>query len=83
MSGDLQRSQELLRLLEGHQTAPTALGLAAYHLACSEIDACADATEWAIADRHPAIFYFLHAHAHTLRRSSRWPAIAKLLNLTG
>ena len=57
------------------------LALATFHLCCSEIDACADWTERAIAERHPAIFFFLRAHAHDLRRSPRWPALADLLKL--
>ncbi len=81
ITGDLRRSEALLDLLRAERTSPNALGLAIYHLACSEIEACADWTERAIADRHPAIFFFLHAHAQPLRRSSRWPALARLLNL--
>jgi TolB-like protein/tRNA A-37 threonylcarbamoyl transferase component Bud32 len=81
IAGDQRRSEGLVELLKADQTSPTALGLAIYHLVCSEIDACADWTELAIADRHPAIFFFIHAHAPALRGSSRWPALAKMLNL--
>jgi hypothetical protein len=70
----------MLTQLEGDATSPAPLGLAIYHLLCSDLDSCADWTERAIADRHPAIFYFL-AHAVALRQSRRWPRLAALLNL--
>lgn len=79
-TGDTERAAALVRQLESDRTCPTALGLAIYHLLCTGIDQCADWTERAIADRHPAIFYFL-THAAALRRSHRWPGLAKLLNL--
>ena len=47
--------------------AAAGLGLAIYHLLCSDIERCADWTERAIAERHPAIFLFL-VHAAGLRR---------------
>jgi hypothetical protein len=81
IAGELRRSEELLQLLEADPAGPAALGLATFYLAGSDVDACADWTERAIAERHPAIFYFLHAHALTLRRSSRWPRLLQLLNL--
>ena len=39
------------------------------------------ATERAIAERHPAIFSFLRVHALSLRTSPRWPTLARQLNL--
>lgn len=80
MTGHPERSAEILKQMEADRTSPAALGLAIYHLLCSDIDTCADWTERAIADRHPAIFYFL-SHAFALRRSHRWPALARQLNL--
>ena len=80
IAGDADRARELVTQLEGGGTSPSPLGLAIYHLLCSDIDAAADWTERAIADRHPAIFYFL-AHAVALRHSHRWPHLATLLNL--
>jgi len=79
-SGDSGRADEIVQQLEADRSCPTALGLAIYHLLCSDIDVCAEWTERAIADRHPAIFYFL-THAAALRRSHRWPSLAKQLNL--
>lgn len=82
ITGDRQRSTGILEQMEADRTFPAALGLAIYHLLCSDVDTCADWTERAIADRHPAIFYFL-THASALRRSHRWPALAKQLQLSG
>jgi TolB-like protein/Tfp pilus assembly protein PilF/predicted Ser/Thr protein kinase len=79
-TGAGDRADAIVAQLEAESTSPTALGLAIYHLLCSDIDVCADWTERAIADRHPAIFYFL-THAVALRRSHRWPGLARLLNL--
>jgi serine/threonine-protein kinase len=80
IAGDDNRAHEMVTQLEGGGTSPAPLGLAIYHLLCSDMDAAADWTERAIADRHPAIFYFL-AHAVALRESRRWPHLATLLNL--
>ena len=81
LSGDKERSEQLVQSLDADHASPTALGRATYHLVCSELDACADWTEQVIADRHPAIFFFIHAHAFALRRSSRWAKLAALLEL--
>jgi eukaryotic-like serine/threonine-protein kinase len=80
IAGDDGRAREIVTQLESDRTGPTALGLAIYHLLCSDLDTCADWTERAIADRHPAIFYFL-CHATALRESHRWPALARQVNL--
>jgi tetratricopeptide (TPR) repeat protein len=79
MAGEADRAREVLAPLQD-EASPAPLGVAIYHLLCSDIDACADWTERAIMDRHPAIFYFL-AHARALRQSHRWPRLATLLNL--
>jgi serine/threonine-protein kinase len=81
-SGDIARSEELIETLRPGRAYGTPLGLATFHLAYGDIDACADWTERAIAERHPAIFFFLRAHAHALRKSARWPTLARQLNLT-
>jgi serine/threonine-protein kinase len=79
-NGERERATAMVRQLEDDRTCPTALGLAIYHLLRSDIDASADWTERAIADRHPAIFFFL-THAASLRQSHRWPGLARMLNL--
>jgi serine/threonine-protein kinase len=81
LSGDARRSDALLEKLRSGPAYGRPLALATYHLCCAEIDAAADCTERAIAERHPALFFFLRAHGHELLRSSRWPALAKMLKL--
>ena len=81
-TGDRDRADGIVRQLETDRTCPTALGLAIYHLLCSDMNTCAEWTERAIADRHPAIFYFL-THAVALRQSDRWSGLARLLRLPG
>jgi serine/threonine-protein kinase len=79
-TGDTAQATDLVTQMEAAGSGPAALGLAIYHLLCSDIDTCAGWTERAIAERHPAIFFFL-VHALALRRSHRWPALAKMLHL--
>jgi hypothetical protein len=81
-NGDHSRSEALLEALRPGRAYGAPLALATFHLACAEIEACADWTERAIAERHPAVFFFLRAHAHPLRQSPRWPALARQLNLS-
>ena len=81
-NGNNSRSEALLEQLRPGRAYGTPLGLATFHLACSEIEACADWAERAIAERHPAIFFFLRSHAHALRNSAHWPTLARQLNLT-
>jgi tetratricopeptide (TPR) repeat protein len=80
-SGDLRRAEDLLEELESGGAYGAPLALATFYLSCAKIDASADWTERAIEERHPAIFFFLRPHAHALRRSARWPNLARRLNL--
>ena len=57
------------------------LAFATFHLYQSQLDSCADWVERGIAERHPAVFFFLRCHAQALLASHRWPGLAKLLNL--
>ena len=81
ISGDLRRAEELLEKLRSGPPYGIPLALATFHLCCSEVDVAADWTERGIAERHPALFFFVRAHAHDLVRSPRWPALARLLKL--
>jgi tetratricopeptide (TPR) repeat protein len=74
------RAEELLATLRPGAYG-SALGLATFHMASAEIDESADWTEKAIAERHPAIFFFLRSHGRPLLQSPRWPALARLLSL--
>jgi serine/threonine protein kinase/Tfp pilus assembly protein PilF len=75
--GEVNRAEELLQKLMPGETYGTALGLCYFHLACGEIDRAADWLEKAIKQRHPNAF----AIASLFRASSRWPTLAKLMNL--
>ncbi len=71
--GDAARAESLLA-----QVAPgAALGWAAYHLVRLEFDQAADWTAKAIKERDLRVVNFLPY----MRTSSRWPALAKMLNL--
>lgn len=83
LHGDVERSDALLEKLRSGPAYGIPLALATYHMCCGEIDAAADCAERAIAERHPALFFFLRAHGHDLLRSARWPALAERLNLSG
>ena len=82
LTGDTGRAKAVLETL-GDGTAPGApLGFIQYHVICSEIEQAAGWAEKAIEQREPAILYFLlHPSAKALRRSPRWPALAKMMNL--
>ena len=82
LSGDTGRAEAVLENL-GDGTAPGApLGFIHYHLICSEIEQAAGWAEKAIEQRESSIIYFLlYPLARPLRRSSRWPSLAKMMNL--
>ncbi len=77
LTGDTSRAEALLPKLGDGRTYGTPVGFAVFHLLCGEIDRVADWTEQAIEQRHPLVYAFFGM----LRSSSRWPAIAKLMNL--
>jgi hypothetical protein len=57
-------------------------GRVGYHLLCSEIDAAADWYERAIEERDPfAVVFACIPYGNSLRESSRWPKLARMMNL--
>jgi len=55
---------------------------AVYHLLCGDVDQGADWAEKALAERdYVMMFYLQFAVSKALRASSRWPHIAKMMNL--
>jgi hypothetical protein len=58
------------------------IGPAMYYLVLGDLDRVADWAEKAIQERQPAVFFFLHAHARALKSTPRWPALAKMMNLS-
>jgi len=81
-TGDTGRAEAVLETLGDGTACGTPLGFVHYHLVCSEIEQAAAWAEKAIEQREPAVIYFLLLPvAKDLRRSSRWPALAKMMNL--
>ncbi len=79
--GDTDRADILALKLRPDDGYGDPIGPAIYHLLSGELDATADWTEKAIDQRHPAVFFFLHVTAKALRSSSRWPKLARMMNL--
>jgi serine/threonine-protein kinase len=75
--GEVSRAEELLQKLMPGEAYGTPLGLCYFYLACGEIDNAAEWLEKAIEQRHLNAF----AIASLFRESSRWPALAKRMNL--
>ena len=82
LTGDSARAEASLRTLGDGTASGTPLGFVHYHLVCEEVEPAAEWAARAIEQREPAIIYFLlHPLAKSLWRSSRWPALAKMMNL--
>jgi tetratricopeptide (TPR) repeat protein len=59
------------------------IGPAIFHLLSGDLDRTADWTQKAIEQRQIAVLFFLNGHATALRSTPRWPALAKMMNLSG
>jgi tetratricopeptide (TPR) repeat protein len=78
--GERDRAQVLIEQM-GDRPIPL-WGRVGYHLLCSEIDAAADWYERAIEERDPfAVVFAWIPYGKGLRESSRWPRLAKMMNL--
>jgi hypothetical protein len=81
-TGDNSGAGAMLRKLGDGQAYGAPLGFVSYYLLCSEIDLAADWAEKAIEQRDQALHSFLRfPYAKELLQSSRWPALAKMMNL--
>ena len=81
-TGDTHRAQAMLESLGDGEAFGAPFGFVYYHLICSEIEQAADWAEKAMEQREPwVIFLLMLPHAKALRQSSRWPALAKMMNL--
>ena len=82
-AGDRSRAESLAETLRpGHAYgAPRAIAM--FHLLCSEIDASADWIEKALEQRDVNVMETIMTFpfAKALRSSSRWPALARMMNL--
>jgi serine/threonine-protein kinase len=76
--GEVNRAEELLQKLMPGETYGTPLGLCSFNLMCGEIDEAADWLEKLIEQHNPGAAFIASAY---FRSSSRWPALAKLMNL--
>jgi serine/threonine-protein kinase len=81
-TGDNKRAEAVLAKLGDGTAYAAPVGLFVYHVRCSEIDQAADWAEKAIEQRAAAILNVLgNPTAEALRRSSRWPKLARMMNL--
>jgi serine/threonine-protein kinase len=81
-AGDAREAAAVLHKLGDGQAYGAPLAFVIYYLLCSQIDLAADWTEKAIQQRDAALTSYLQLpQLKELRRSSRWPALAKMLNL--
>jgi serine/threonine-protein kinase len=82
-NGDQARARQVLEALGDGQAHAAPCGLAIYHFLRSEIDLAAEWMERAIAHRHQMVAMLLLSPPYIarLRTASRWPALAKQMNL--
>ena len=81
-TGDTSEAATILRKLGDGQAYGAPLAFVIYYLLCSQVDLAADWTEKAIEQRDAALTSYLQLpQLKELRRSSRWPALAKMMNL--
>ena len=76
--GEVSRAEELIQKLMPADAYGAPMGLAVFYLVCGEIDRAADWLEKAIEQRDVNVIWFASAW---FRSTSRWPALARLMNL--
>jgi Flp pilus assembly protein TadD len=82
--GHSERARALLATLQAGKPSATSFGFVLYHLFAGDVDTAADWLKEAIAQRDVWIVPFLRSAAmcgDLIRSSSRWPAIAKMVNM--
>jgi serine/threonine-protein kinase len=80
--GDTDRAAELLARLGDGTAFGAPVGFMVFNLVCGNIDKAGDWIERAAEQRYPGILFFVHLPlGSALRASSRWPAVATLMNL--
>lgn len=82
--GNTKRAEELLRELSDGTAYGAPLGLAYFHLMSGDVDSAAVCIRKAIEQRHSLLMIdvVLTPLAASLRASSHWPALAKMMNLS-
>jgi TolB-like protein/Flp pilus assembly protein TadD len=82
LSGDEEEARGLFERLGSGGGVGDCRAHAVYHVLCGELDAAADWTEKAIAERDPGMMFYLRFTIfRPLRASPRWARIATMLNL--
>ena len=81
-TGDVAAAEALVSQFGDGSQYGAPIGYALYHALCDQPGPAAEWLEKAIAQRDPRVFVFLHLPPGKMwQASSRWPAIARLLNL--
>ena len=76
--GEVKRAEELVQKLMPGEAYGAPTGLCQFYLLCGEIDRAADWLEKAIEQHYPTASIIASMY---FRSTSRWPALAKLMNL--
>ena len=77
-TGEKERAERLIESMHGM----IPIGMIVYHLVCRDIDAAIDWYEQAIEQRQPmAVLLAAAGYMRAVRSSSRWPKLAKMMNL--
>jgi hypothetical protein len=80
--GDVNGSERLIEQLGDGQRYGAPIGRAICHALCDESDASAEWLEKATEQRDPRVLVFVRlATDRVWRASSRWPALARMMNL--
>ena len=77
-TGDKNRAERVIATMSGSVT----IGMAMYHLVCSQIDAAIDCFQQDIELGHPNTAHMVSAgFLRPVRSSPRWPKLASMMNL--
>jgi len=76
--GEVNRAEDLIKRLMPGEAYGAPFGLALYYLLCEEMDRAAEWWEKVIEQRHPLASIY---GSIFFRSTSRWPALARLMNL--
>jgi serine/threonine protein kinase len=80
--GEEDEARALYQMLGSGKDFGDSRAQAIYYLLCGDVNTGADWTEKAIAERDGSMMYYLRfVVSKGLRASSRWPAIARMMNL--
>ncbi len=82
-SGDQARAREVLKELEDTERSERCSAFTIYHLLCGEIEQAVDWAERAIRRKEQMVTMLLlpKPWGALLRRSARWPQLARMMNL--